>query len=62
VVGVTTSGAFGHYTGKSLGFVYVEPELAAPGTTFSIDILGRPRPATVRAEPAWDPRNARLRA
>ncbi|MCY4220759.1 MAG: aminomethyltransferase family protein, partial [Thiotrichales bacterium] len=62
VVGVTTSGAFGHCTGKSLGFAYVEPALAAPGTTFSIDILGRPRPATVLAEPAWDPRNTRLRA
>ena len=62
VVGVTTSGAFGHCTGKSLGFAYVEPQLAAPGSTFSIDILGEPRAATVLAEPAWDPRNERLRA
>ena len=29
-VGVTTSGGYGHTTGKSLGFAYVEPELAAP--------------------------------
>ena len=62
VVGVTTSGAYGHYTGRSLGFAYVEPHLAAPGTTFSIDILGEPRAATVLAEPAWDPQNERLRA
>ena len=62
VVGVTTSGAWGHYTGKSLGFAYVEPHLAAPGTTLTIDILGAPRTATVLAEPAYDPRNERLRA
>ena len=59
---VTTSGAYGHYTGRSLGFAYVEPRLAAPGTMFSIDVLGEPRAATVLAEPAYDPRNERLRA
>ena len=62
VVGVTTSGAYGHYTGRSLGFAYVEPQLAAPGTTFTIETLGEPRSATVLAEPAYDPRNERLRA
>ena len=62
VVGVTTSGAYGHSTGKSLGFAYVEPRLAAPGATFAIDVLGEPRAATVLAEPAYDPRNERLRA
>ena len=55
-VGVTTSGAYGHYTGKSLGFAYVEPCLAAPGTTFGIDLLGEPRAATVLAGPVYDPR------
>ena len=62
VVGVTTSGAYGHYTGKGLGFAYVEPHLAAPGSTFAIDVLGEPRAATVLAEPAYDPGNERLRA
>ena len=61
-VGVTTSGAYGHYTGRSLGFAYVEPCLAAPGTMFSIDVLGEPRAATVLAEPVYDPGNERLRA
>ncbi|MCH7796552.1 MAG: aminomethyl transferase family protein, partial [Proteobacteria bacterium] len=62
VVGVTTSGGYGHYTGKSLGFAYVEPRLAAPGSGFEIDLLGTPRAATVLAEPAYDPKNERLRA
>ena len=61
-VGVTTSGAYGHYTGRSLGFAYVEPRLAAPGTTFGIDLLGEPRAATVLAEAVYDPGNERLRA
>ncbi len=61
-VGVTTSGAYGHYTGKSLGFVYVEPEYANPGSQFDIDLLGEPHRATVLAEPVWDPDNERLRA
>ena len=62
VVGITTSGAYGHYTDRSLGFAYVEPHLAAPGTTFVIDVLGEPRRATVLAEPVYDPGNERLRA
>jgi dimethylglycine dehydrogenase len=62
VVGVTTSGGYGHHTGKSLGFAYVEPELAAPGSAFEIDLLGVPHAAKVLAEPAYDPKNERLRA
>ena len=61
-IGVTTSGGYAHYTGRSLGFVYVEPEFAAPGTRFDIDLLGKPYRATVLAEPVWDPTNERLRA
>lgn len=62
VVGVTTSGGYGHMTGKSLGFAYVEPALAAPGSAFQIDLLGKPHDAKVLAEPIYDPRNERLRA
>ena len=62
VIGVTTSGGYGHATGKSLGFAYVEPGLAAPGSTFEIDLLGMPHTAKVLAEPAYDPKNERLRA
>ncbi|MDJ0958156.1 MAG: FAD-dependent oxidoreductase, partial [Arenicellales bacterium] len=54
-MGVTTSGGYGHYTGKSLGFVYVEPDFAQAGSQFDIDLLGKPYKATVLAEPVWDP-------
>ena len=60
-VGVTTSGGYGHYVQKSLGFGYVTPELAKPGTELSIDLLGERCPARVLKEPAYDPANERLK-
>jgi dimethylglycine dehydrogenase len=39
----------------------VKPELAAVGTALEIQILGDRRRARVIAEPAYDPRNERLR-
>ncbi len=62
VIGVTTSGGYGHVTGKSLAFAYVEPAHASPGSRFEIEVLGDRRGAEVLAEPAYDPQNARLRA
>jgi len=59
--GVTTSGALGHHTGKSLGFAYVEAELLGNGGAFSVELLGRPREITILEEAVWDPRNERLR-
>jgi dimethylglycine dehydrogenase len=62
VIGLTTSGGYGHFTGKSLGFGYVPPALSAPGTVLQIGLLDERRPAHVIAEPAHDPANERLRA
>jgi len=61
VMGVTTSGCYGHSVDKSLLFAYVEPQFAAPGSTFGVKIMGHMRTATVLAEPAWDPASERLR-
>jgi dimethylglycine dehydrogenase len=62
LVGVTTSGAFGHAVGKSLAFAYVDPSMTAPGTEFAIPLLGERRRAVVLEDAAWDPANERLRA
>ncbi len=62
VMGIATSGAYGHFVDKSLGFVYVAPDYEAPGSTFELDMLGVRRAATVLAEPAYDPANRVLRA
>jgi dimethylglycine dehydrogenase len=62
VVGVTTSGGFGHRTQKSLAFGYVAPRFAEAGTRLAIEILEERRAATVLSpEPVFDPRNERLR-
>ena len=62
VVGVTTSGGYGHHVGKSLAFAYVDPDRAAPGSGLEVALLGERRGATVLAGPVYDPDNARLRA
>ncbi|MDX1512749.1 MAG: FAD-dependent oxidoreductase [Gammaproteobacteria bacterium] len=62
IIGITTSGAFGHRVGRSIAFAYVEPAYAKPGTSFDIAILGERRRATVEAEPLYDPKNERLKA
>ena len=62
VVGVTTSGAFGHATGKSLSFAYVPPEFAAEGTEFSVMVFAEMRKARIIPESIWDPGNLRIKA
>jgi dimethylglycine dehydrogenase len=62
VIGVTTSGGYGHTVKKSLAFAYVNPEFAMPGFTFDIEILAQRHRATVLAEPLYDPKNVRLRS
>jgi dimethylglycine dehydrogenase len=59
VVGVCTSGGYGHVTGKSLAFAYVESG-AVDG--LEVVILGERRTLTLLSEPAWDPNSARQKA
>ena len=62
VVGLTTSGGYGHFTGKSLGFGYVPPALSAPGTVLQVRLLGELHDIELLADPVHDPANERLRA
>jgi len=61
-VGVTTSGGYGHFVEKSLGFGYVSPRLAEHGTELKVGLLGERLQAVVLGDPAYDPANDRLRA
>ena len=61
IVGVTTSGAYGHTVQKSLAFAYVNSGYESPGTTFDVRILGQRRQATVLSQAVWDPTNERLK-
>jgi dimethylglycine dehydrogenase len=61
-VGLTTSGGYGHFVKKSLGFGYVTPDLAEPGTELDVGLLDERCKARVLKDPAHDPANERLRA
>ena len=61
IIGVTTSGAYGHTVKKSLVFAYVQSGYEKPNTEFQVRILGELRNAKVLEGAVWDPDNARLR-
>ncbi len=50
-VGLVTSGTRSPSLGTSIGLAYVPPALAAEGSTFAVDIRGRPVAATVVKTP-----------
>lgn len=61
LVGVTTSGGYGHHVRKSLAFAYVKPGFDRVGTRLSITIMGVERQAVVEAEALYDPEAKRMR-
>ncbi len=60
-VGITTSGGYGHTTQKSLGFAYVNTDLAAVDTVLEIELFGARRQAKVLDQPVWDANASRSR-
>jgi dimethylglycine dehydrogenase len=62
LVGFVTSGAYGHYVGKSLALAYVDKALAASNPALTVDVIGENRPAVILAETAYDPKGTRLRS
>jgi dimethylglycine dehydrogenase len=61
LVGISTSGSFGHAVKQSLAFAYVDPSLAREGEVFDILLLGERHRAVVIPQPIWDPDNLRPR-
>lgn len=62
LIGVVTSGGYGHHMGVNIAMGYVVPELADVGTELSIGVIGERSAATVRAEPMFDPEHVLPRA
>jgi dimethylglycine dehydrogenase len=62
IVGMTSSGGYGHRTGKSIALGYVPPALTAPGTQLQVEVLGRKLAAEVVAMPLYDPKNEKMKA
>jgi dimethylglycine dehydrogenase len=60
--GFVTSGAWSYTFQRSIALGCVRADLAQPGTTLYIDILGERCAATVGREPLFDPENHRPRA
>ncbi|MEO0891065.1 MAG: FAD-dependent oxidoreductase [Pseudomonadota bacterium] len=58
-VGIVTSGAHGHRTGKTLAFAYLRDPTAQDGLTVSL--LGERRAAVILDEVPYDPGNLRLK-
>jgi dimethylglycine dehydrogenase len=61
-VGLVTSGGYGHRMRQSIALAYVRSDTAAAGRRLEIEIFGARYPATIMAEPLYDPLNARLKA
>ncbi len=62
VAGITTSGGYAYWLDRSLAVAYVDAEVAGPGTSLEVEILGDRRPAVVLTEPPFDPENQRPRS
>ncbi|MGH6953242.1 MAG: GcvT family protein, partial [Alphaproteobacteria bacterium] len=61
VVGLTSSGGYGHRIEKRIALAYVRDELARAGLALEVEILGHRSRATVALRPPYDPEGARLR-
>ena len=61
VVGIVTSGAYGHRTRKSLALAYFTKPGLVENNQFEVEIIGK-YAATVLSNPPYDPTNSRLRS
>lgn len=62
VVGYVRSAAYGYTVGRDLVSVMLPVDLTAPGTALTVEWFGDRLPATVLADPIWDPTGERIRA
>lgn len=61
VVGVVSSGGFGHHVEKSIAMVFLNPDMPEDPGPLEVEILGEMRSAHIVTEAPFDPENARLR-
>lgn len=63
IVGLTTSGGYGHRVNSSLALAMVPSTLTNSGTEFELEIFGKKHRAVVaEGQAVWDNRNERIRA
>lgn len=61
LVGIVTSGAFGHSVQRSLAMAYVDSDVITTGEPLHVDVVGDRCPAVLLDKPAYDPPGTRLR-
>jgi len=62
VVSYVTSAGYGYSIGRGIVYGYLPVELAVAGTPVEVEYFGERHPATVAAEPLFDPKGERLKA
>jgi dimethylglycine dehydrogenase len=61
LVGIVTSGAYGHNVGMSLALAYVDSDVVAARPSLNVDVVGERRPARILPAIPYDPTGLRLR-
>jgi glycine cleavage system aminomethyltransferase T len=57
--GYVTSAAYGHTIGRAIAYAWLP--VLEPGTPVEVEYFGERYPATVAAEPLFDPEMSRIR-
>jgi len=60
--GYVTSAAYGYSVGASIAYAWLPRAAAVAGTRVAVEYFGELLPATVTAEPLFDPTMARIRS
>jgi glycine cleavage system aminomethyltransferase T len=61
VVGLVTSGGFGHTIKKPIAYGYLPIAYTKPGTRLQIEVAARRYGAIVEKEPLYDPENKKVK-
>jgi 4-methylaminobutanoate oxidase (formaldehyde-forming) len=62
VVGIVTSGGFGHTIKKPIAYGYLPIDYGKPGTRLQIEVAAKRHDATVEKEPLYDPENKKVKS
>jgi len=60
-VGYVTSASYGYSIGRTVVYAWLPRALSVPGTALAVEYFGERLPATVAAEPLFDPQMDRIR-
>ncbi|MEU4158307.1 FAD-dependent oxidoreductase [Actinoplanes sp. NPDC026670] len=60
-VGYVTSASYGYTIGRTVAYAWLPVGLSVPGTAVDVEYFGERLPATVAAEPLFDPKMERIR-